>query len=135
MSAYATLETVYKDRECLVQALADMGYKDVEVHDEAQSLVGYHGDTRAEKANVIVRRKFVGQAANDIGFVKDETGKYKAIISQFDSGKHNTKWLDGLKKNYTERVVTKEARKQGLRFHSRQVVNGKTVIKYLKAGV
>jgi hypothetical protein len=135
MSAYATLETVYKDRECLVQALADMGYKDVEVHDEAQNLVGYHGDTRAEKANVIVRRKFVGSAANDIGFVKDETGKYKAIISRFDSGKHNTKWLDGLKKNYTERVVSKEARKQGLRFHSRQVVNGKTVIKYLKAGV
>jgi hypothetical protein len=133
MSAYATLQTEYKDRECLVQALADMGYKDVEIHDEAQSLVGYHGDTRAEKANVIVRRKFVGSAANDIGFVKDENGRYRAIISQFDSGKHNTKWLDGLKKNYTERVVSKEAKRQGLRFHSRQVVNGKTVVKYLSA--
>jgi hypothetical protein len=110
-----------------------MGYKDVEVHDEAQSLTGYYGDTRAEKANVIVRRKFVGSAANDIGFVKTPAGTYSAIISQYDSGKHNTKWLDGLKKNYTERVVVKEARKQGLKFYSRAVVNGKTVIKYLKA--
>jgi hypothetical protein len=133
MSAYASLETQYKDRECLVAALGDMGYNDVEVHEEAQNLVGYHGDTRAEKANVIVRRKFVGSAANDIGFVKTPAGTYSAIISQYDSGKHNTKWLDGLKKNYTERVVVKEARRQGLKLHSRTVVNGKVVVKYLKA--
>jgi hypothetical protein len=133
MSKYATLETQYKDRECLVQALADMGYNTVEIHDEAQNLIGYHNDLRPEKANVIVRRKYVGHAANDIGFVKGENGNYRAIISEFDSGKHNTKWLDGLKKNYTERVVTKEAKKQGLKFHSRTIVNGKTVVKYLKA--
>jgi uncharacterized protein DUF1257 len=133
MSAYASLETQYKDRECLVAALGDMGYKDVEVHEDAQNLVGYHGDTRAEKANIIVRRKFVGQAANDVGFVKTPAGTYSAIISQFDSGKHNTKWLDGLKKNYTERVVVKEARRQGLKLHSRTVLNGKIVVKYLKA--
>ena len=131
MSAYATLETVYKDRECLVQALADMGYKDVEVHDEAQNLVGYHGDTRAEKANVIVRRKFVGSAANDIGFVKDETGRYKAIISKFDSGKHNTKWLNGLKASFAEHRTAKEARRLGVKLKSRTVINGKLVIKYL----
>ena len=132
MSAYASLETQYKDRECLVAALGDMGYTNVEVHDEAQSLVGYHGDTRAQKANIIVRRKFVGQAANDIGW-ELQNGSYVQHISQYDSGKHNTKWLDGLKKNYTERVVVKEARRQGLKLHSRTVVNGKVVVKYLKA--
>jgi hypothetical protein len=132
MSAYASLETQYKDRECLVAALGDMGYNDVEVHEDAQNLVGYHGDTRAQKANVIVRRKFVGQAANDIGW-ELQNGSYVQHISQYDSGKHNTKWLDGLKKNYTERVVSKEAKKQGLKLHSRTVVNGKVVVKYLKA--
>jgi hypothetical protein len=109
-----------------------MGYNDVEVHEDAQNLVGYHGDTRAQKANVIVRRKFVGQAANDIGW-ELQNGSYVQHISQYDSGKHNTKWLDGLKKNYTERVVSKEAKKQGLKLHSRTVVNGKVVVKYLKA--
>lgn len=134
MSAYAELKTSYKDRECLVGALADMGYKNVELHEgEGANLVGYHGDARAEKANVIVRRKFVGQAANDLGFVRRADGTYGAIISKYDSGKHNAKWLDGLKKNYTERVVSKEARRQGLRLHSRTVVNGKVVVKYLAA--
>jgi hypothetical protein len=133
MSAYASLATEYKDRECLVAALGDMGYNQVEVHEDAQNLVGYHGDTRAEKANVIVRRKFVGSAANDIGFVKNPDGRFSAIISQYDSGKHNTKWLDGLKKNYTERTTAKEAKRIGAKFMSRQVVNGKTVIKYLVA--
>ena len=132
MSAYASLETIYKDRECLVAALGDMGYNDVEVHEDAQNLVGYHGDTRTQKANVIVRRKYVGLAANDIGW-ELQNGSYVQHISQYDSGKHNTKWLDGLKKNYTERVVSKEAKRQGLRLHSRTVVNGKTVIKYLQA--
>jgi hypothetical protein len=133
MSAYASLETQYKDRECLVAALGDMGYNNVEVHDEAQNLVGYHGDTRPEKANVIVRRKFVGAAANDIGFVKTPDGRYSAIISQFDSGKHNTKWLTDLKKNYANRTTAKEAKRIGAKLMSRQVVNGKTVIKYLQA--
>jgi Protein of unknown function (DUF1257) len=133
MSAYASLETQYKDRECLVAALGDVGYNQIEVHDEAQNLIGYHSDVRPEKANVIVRRKFVGQAANDIGFVKNQDGRFSAIISQYDSHKHNAKWLDGLKKNYTERVVVKEAKRQGLKLHSRTVVNGKVVVKYLKA--
>jgi len=92
MSAYASLETQYKDRECLVAALGDMGYNDVEVHEDAQSLVGYHGDTRTQKANVIVRRKFVGQAANDIGW-ELQNGSYVQHISQYDSGKHNTNGL------------------------------------------
>ena len=134
MSAYASLQTQFKDRECLIQALVDQGYarEHIEIHEDAQSLVGYHGDTRAQKANVIVRRKFVGQAANDIGW-ELQNGSYVQHISQYDSGKHNTKWLDGLKKNYTERVVVKEARRQGLKLHSRTVVNGKVVVKYLKA--
>ena len=108
-----------------------MGYKDVEVHDEAQNLVGYHGDTRAEKANVIVRRKFVGSAANDIGFVKTEDGKYAPIISEYDSGKHNTKWLNGLKASFAEHRTAKEARRLGVKLKSRTVINGKLVIKYL----
>jgi SRSO17 transposase len=133
MSAYATIETQYKDRECLVAALNEMGYTNVEVHEEAQALYGYHGDRREEKANVIVRRQYVGSAANDLGFVRTPAGTYSAIISQFDSGKHNTKWLDGLKRNYTEKVTVKEAKRQGLKPYKRQIVNGKLVMQYLKA--
>jgi hypothetical protein len=134
MSAYSTLETIYRDRDCLVVALADMGYTTVEVHEDAQNLQGYHGDMREQKANVIVRRQYIGAASNDLGFVKKEDGTYAAVVSDFDSRKHNTKWYDSLKRSYTDKVTTKAAKKMGLKLHSRTVVNGKLVIKYLKQG-
>jgi hypothetical protein len=62
MSAFHTVRTLYKDPECLIAALAEMGYTEVEVHEVAQHLYGYHGDKRNETANIIVRRKFVGSA-------------------------------------------------------------------------
>ena len=99
-----------------MKALNEMGYKEVEVHEEAQQLVGYHGDLRAQKANIIVRRKFIGHAANDLGFVKSADGTYSAIISDFDLGKHNDRWQKDLKKNYTEAVGRKTAKANGLVF-------------------
>ena len=35
----------------MVEALNEQGYKTVEVHKEPVNLMGYHGDTRKEKAN------------------------------------------------------------------------------------
>lgn len=139
MSEYAGYKTQYNDRECLVAALNDMGYTTVEVNDIPQQLYDYHGsathylDANGDKAEVIVRRQYVGGAANDLGFKKQADGTYSAIISRYDSGKHGTQWMSGLKKNYAERRTAKEAKRQGLKLHSRTVVNGKTVIKYLKA--
>ena len=135
MSAYSELQSQYKDRDCLVAALAEMGYTTVEVHEDAQPLTGYHGDLRQQKANVIVRRQYVGGSSNDLGFVKKEDGTYAAIVSDFDSLKHDTKWFAGLKRSYTDKVTTKAAKKMGLILHSRQVVNGKLIVKYLKQGV
>ena len=108
MSAYSKLETIYKDRDCLVAALNEQGYTTVEVHDVAQPLVDYHGrqthytDANGDMAHVIVRRNFVGGAANDLGILRQADGTYSAMVSQFDSSKHNTKWFNGLKQKYTE---------------------------------
>lgn len=141
MSQYAKLQAEYKDRDCLVAALAEQGYTTVEVHDEAQQLFDYTGrattylDANGDKANVIVRRNFVGGAANDLGFAKQADGKYAAIVSAFDTGKHNTRWFNKLKDHYNDKVTTKEAKRQGLKLHSRTVVNGKLIVKYLKQGV
>lgn len=141
MSEYAQYPAEYKDKECLIKALNEMGYTEgqVEIHENPVDLFDYHGrkttylDKTGDKAEIIVRRKFVGGAANDLGFRKDANGRYAPIISAYDSGKHNTKWLNGLKSKYTEAVTHKEAKRKGLRFHSQKVVNGKTVIKYLQA--
>ncbi len=134
MSAYLPFETEYKDQECLVAALAENGYKIVEQHETAQHLIGYHSDTRPEVANIIIRRAQIGGSSNDIGFVKDATtGKFKAIISDFDKGRHNTKWLTGLKVAYNDKLTTKEAKRQGLKLKSRNIVNGKLIMKYIQA--
>ena len=71
------------DQGCLVAALEEQGYHP-EVHEgEGKNLEGYHGDQRKEKAQIIVPRRQVGGASNDLGFAKDTNGKYQAIISEF----------------------------------------------------
>ena len=140
MSTYRKSTTNCKDRECLIDALVEMGYarENIEVHDIAQQLYDYHGkatrytDNAGDKANVIVRRQFVGSAANDLGFkLNSQTGTYDAIISQFDSGKHNAKWLSGLKTNYSEKNLIKTCKKQGFKYLGKKTVNGKVQLQWL----
>src|ERR1700677_4681275 len=136
MSAFLPFETEFNDQDCLVKALAEndvIQYTNVEVHETPQNLYGYHGDMRPEKANIIVRRKDIGGASNDIGFVKGENGKYTAIISDFDKGRHNDKYMTGLKRSYAAARMHKEARRQGLKLKSDTVVNGKRIVKNLQA--
>jgi hypothetical protein len=131
VSAYHTVKTVYKDPECLVAALGEQGYTTVEQHDIAQSLYGYRGDKREQTANIIVRRCYVGGAANDIGYKRLEDGTYEQIISDFDKGKHNVSWLNKLKKHYTEKVCLKTAKKSGLTYLGKKVVNGRVQLQWL----
>jgi len=140
MSEYRKQTTNCKDRECLIDALIEMGYKreNIEIHEEAQQLYDYTGrathytDKNGDKANVIVRRQHVGGAANDLGFkINPETGTYEAIISRYDSGKHNSTWLAGLKTNYSEKTLIKTCKKQGFKFFGKKVVDGKIQMQWL----
>ena len=76
-----------KNREALILALARSGFSTthIEVHDTPQSLYGYQGDKRAQKAHVIIRRRYIGSASNDVGF-ENVDGTFVAHISEFDSG-------------------------------------------------
>ena len=138
MSEYSKLQTKYKDRDCLVKALAEQGYTNVEVHETPQRLVDFQGrqthytDKNGDTANIIVRRRDVGGAANDLGFLKQEDGTYAAMVSAYDKSKHNATWFDGLKRHYSEAVTVKEAARQGLRPYKRTVVNGVLTMQYLK---
>ena len=131
MSKYNRQKSQYNDRDCLVAALNEQGYAEVEVHEEAVNLIGYYGDTRPEKANVIVRRKHIGTAANDLGFVKEADGTYSAIVSDYDSRKHGAVWMTGLKKAYTEKRLIKHAAKNGLKYLGKEVVKGRVQLKWL----
>lgn len=114
----------------LVAALADLGYKTVEVHDTPQALRGYHGDKRSEKAHVIVRREFVGSASNDIGFVKGPDGVFNAIISDYDSCRHDDTWMNRLKQGYQEHRTIATAKIKGYILTGRSVVQGKVQLQF-----
>ena len=135
-SEYHAQKTEYKNAECLVEALKEQ-YAEVEQHEVAQQLYDFCGrkthylDKDGDKANIIVRRHIVGGAANDLGFRKTADGTFEAIVSNYDSHKHDAKWFQNLKRSYVERVDMKTAAKNGLRFLGRKVVNGRIQLQFL----
>ena len=105
MSKYLTFsDIVFKDEALLLAALADVGYTEVE-RGESLSLYGYHGDQRAERAQLVVRRQHIGHASNDLGFARAEQG-YTPIISEYDQRTMlDGQFLPRLRTAYNERVV------------------------------
>lgn len=123
MSHYVDIVTQIKDRNALVRALGRLGFKDkVEVYEVAQHLYGYQGDKRSQKAHVIIRKRYVGHAANDIGFEKQYDGRFKAHISEFDQGtgqysgqrgKYGQEWQNKLNTYYGVELSKMEFENKG----------------------
>ena len=113
MSHFTTIQTQFTNPEALLKALDDTGYKQVELHQEAQPLYGYQGDKRPQTAEIIIRRQYVGRASNDLGFKRQEDGTYRAIISDYDRSRHNQEWLNRLNQRYAYHVATAKLEEQG----------------------
>ncbi len=118
MSHYCQIETMFNDQQALIEALTTIqgGWQldQIEIHQEPQSLYGYQGDEREEKANIIIRRKHVRGASNDVGFALQADGSYKAIISDYDRTNHcNDRFISTLKTEYACAAVEKQARQRG----------------------
>lgn len=131
MSKYMTFtDAAFKDRESLLQALAECGYKVVE-EGESLSLYGYQGDRRPETAQIVVRRDYIGAASNDLGFQKTDAG-FVPVISEYDQRyMMQGKFLTALKTNYNLKSTEKLARNLRGTLHQERV--GSTIkirIKY-----
>ena len=111
MSKYLTFpEVIFKDRRLLLAALADLGYAEVE-EGEALPLLGYQGDRRPETAELVVRRRHLGPASNDLGFARTPRG-YVPILSEYDQRVlHGGQLLVTLRTAYGERVVEEVTRR------------------------
>jgi hypothetical protein len=134
MSAYVEQETQITDVDILKDCLKEKGVKDVQHHEKAVQLEGYHGDKRQDTAEIVIPRKAVGSMSNDIGFKKQGDGTYKAIISQYDQGRYNATWMADLKKRYAEKKVRKVAAQNGLTFVKKQVnADGSFKMQFVKA--
>lgn len=111
MSAYVTLLTPMTDRECLLHALADLGFgpDKIEVYEEPRALVGYEARERVQAAHVILRRQHVGSASNDLGFLGTPTG-HTLIVSDYDRRSYGQAWLQRLEDRYVHHARIKEER-------------------------
>jgi hypothetical protein len=109
MSAYRVHESAIRAQDAIIDALCDRARQHamkrgknadaaaeavkaaVQVHAKPQNLVGYAGDTRKQKAHIVVPQQTVndylgGGASNDVGFLRRDDGTYEAIVSAYDEG-------------------------------------------------
>lgn len=121
MSHFTRVRTSLRDAEVLAAALRRMGFAQVEAHEQPQTLYGYRGDPRPERAEVIVRRQYIGQASNDIGFARQPDGTLEAIISAYDRSRYNAKWLAKLTQEYGHAAALGYAETHGYEIATDQV--------------
>ena len=118
MSHFTVVEIEATDTSCLIDALEALGYKgEIEVHDRPVTLIGYDDrprllDGQEVRAEIVVRRRHLWEAANDIGFARQPDGRYVAYISEYDRSVRST-WHADVVKEYGAAKAAKELRAQG----------------------
>lgn len=130
MSKYQEQTTQFKNKKLLVEALQALGLT-VTVHETAQHLNGYTGDTRQETAEVVILRQHIGSLSNDMGFKQQPDGTYKAIISDYDSRRFDAKWMKTLTAIYAKAGILLKAKQAGLKVIGEKVVNGKRQFQFI----
>lgn len=121
MSEYTVCEQDYKDKDVIIDTIKELGYP-VEIG-ESLNLYGYQGDKRPEQADIVIRRKHVGSASNDIGFTRRSTGGYDLVISEYDRGYVGRKFLEEFPKLYSQNVTVKQLKKKGYKLKKKTVDN------------
>jgi len=122
VSKYVELRTSLTDERYLVEALRELGYEP-EVCREGRPLVGYVGDERAERAHIIIPRGQLDSASNEIGFARDNSGLYQAIVSEYDRGiGFDDAWLGRVVQVYKERQTMAVAKAKGYVFKGKEVI-------------
>ncbi len=125
MSHYTVLRTQFVDADALVKALADLGFPHVEIHEKPKHLRGWLGGVRVNSAEIIIRRKDVGKASNDIGFKRQTDGTYTAIISEFDRRRFSEAWLAQLAQRYAYHITLAQFTEQGFELVTQKQEQGR----------
>lgn len=134
MSAFRNNATSMRNQKDLIGALQDVGCSP-EVHASPQNLIGYRGDKRKQKAEIIIPRKTISSVSNDIGFAKQEDGTFLAIISEYDTNEYGPKWLEKVQLAYGVRQVKKLAGNLDLEFEAkRDLTTGDIQMQYVQRG-
>lgn len=101
MSAYIQLATPMISLECMLDALADLGFDrtKVEVQPRSASAVGSEEGAAPRQADVIIRRQYLSDGLNDIVFSATPTG-FQMNASRFDMERFGRRLLVELTRRY-----------------------------------
>ncbi len=123
MSQYEELTTTMSDQQYLVEALTELGYKP-EVQHEVTALRGYGGVAWKRPVQVIIPRDQLPGALAPVGFGRDATGVFQAVIDDLDRQDLGLDqvWLGRVAQAYKEKQTMAVARSKGYVFRGREVV-------------
>ena len=127
MSHFVECRTEFRDPRALIAALAECGFEppQIEVHEQAVPLYGYQGDVRSQQAHLVIRRQYVGQAANDVGWERQADGTYRAWISEYDGrNRFNEQMQNRIKQEYAYQVITRQQRARGRTVNRERLPSG-----------
>lgn len=105
MSEYRVLDVEFKDEDVLTDALKEMGFQP-EVNKESQQLNSRYLRGREVKGNIIIRQHQHG-GCGDIGFERQQNGKYAMHYDSMDVGEGRRFSMEKLKRYYAECGVKK----------------------------
>lgn len=84
MSAYKTIQCSLKDKNILIESLKNIGWEPV-CYKASRPLHGFEGDTRPQKAEIVVPKCQISASSNDLGFSYDGQNKeYLMLCSLYD---------------------------------------------------
>lgn len=111
MSKYLAFnEVIFKDREMLVLALADIGCTNIQVGSDLP-MGRYYAEQQAQKqtADVIIPRYAIGNSFGDIGFVRSEGGLVP-VLDEYDRSRAlGGQFIARVRAAYHERAIQKVA--------------------------
>ena len=120
MSAYIVMKCDFiADTDTLCNALTKLGLK-YEQHPEPVSLIGWEGDARDLKAEIVVRKKEINSKftgfSNDIGFRwSAANNRYDIICSDYDT---QNKMDERVKQAYAATAVEQAMKRKDFRIES-----------------
>lgn len=93
MPRYRRIPTDVRNEQDLRRALTEMGLRNVELHAQGASLDDWIGRATDVRAHVIVRRKDLGAAADDMGFARNDQGTFDLIVSDMHLFRFDKRWI------------------------------------------
>ena len=142
MSHYTLIHTEVRREhmDCLLKALTEIDTRTgktwpwdaIQIHAKPVQLEGYQGDRREQRAHIVIPRKYVGPAANDIG-IEWRDGLAVLHVSEYDAATYyGAEWQGRLAQRYAVNVAKKMA-PVGYQVEERTEADGTVVLEMRRA--